>query len=124
MEQTVEKVICITCPKGCTLDVTREGDTIVKITNGCKRGHDYVRAEITDPRRMVATTIRIRGGVHPLLPVYTSAAFPKPRIPELLAEIRKVEITAPIQMNEVVLQNVLDTGIDILASRNMEQELG
>jgi len=124
MEQTVEKVICITCPKGCTLDVTREGDTIVKITNGCKRGHDYVRAEITDPRRMVATTIRIRGGVHPLLPVYTSAAFPKPRIPELLAEIRKVEITAPIQMNEVVLHNVLDTGIDILASRNMEQELG
>ena len=49
MEQTVDKVICITCPKGCTLDVTREGDTIVKIVQGCKRGHDYVRGETNRP---------------------------------------------------------------------------
>lgn len=120
MEQTIDKVICITCPKGCTLDVTREGDTIVKIVQGCKRGHDYVRGELTDPRRMVATTVRVHGGIHPLLPVYTSAPFPKPRIPELLAEIRKVEINAPIHMDEAVLTNVLGTGINILASRNME----
>ncbi len=119
MEPTMDKVICITCPKGCTLDVTREGETIVSINGGCKRGHEYVRSEVTDPRRMVATTVRIRGGTHPLLPVYTSAAFPKPRIPELLAEIRKAEIEAPIRMDEVVIRDVLGTGIDILASRDM-----
>jgi len=121
MEQTTEKVICITCPKGCTLEVTREGDTIVKIYPGCKRGHDYVRSEMTDPRRMVATTVRVQGGVHALLPVYTSSAFPKPRIPELLREIRKVEIAAPVKMGDVVVSNILGSGIDILASRDMTQ---
>ncbi len=120
MEPSMEKIICITCPKGCTLEVTREGETIVNINGGCKRGHEYVRAEATDPRRMVATTVRIQGGTHPLLPVYTSAPFPKPRIPELLAAIRGVEIQAPIKMDQVVLADVLGTGIHILASRDMQ----
>ena len=73
----IDKVICITCPKGCRLDVTREGDTILKVDNcGCKRGEEYVHAELTDPRRMVATTVKIQGSLHPLLPVYTANPSP------------------------------------------------
>jgi CxxC motif-containing protein len=114
-----EKIICITCPKGCTLDVTREGQTVIKIRPGCKRGHDYVQRELTDPRRMVATTVRVRGGLHPLLPVATAAPFPKPRIFELMAALRSLELPAPIKNGQPVLENALGTGIDILASRDM-----
>jgi len=117
---TTTKVICITCPKGCTLDVTREGETIVEVKGGCKRGKAYVQAELTDPRRMVASTVRLVGGLHPLLPVYTSAPFPKPRIPELLAQLRQVEVRAPVQMDQAVIANVLGTGIDLRASRDID----
>jgi CxxC motif-containing protein len=120
MPTTMEKVICTTCPKGCTLEVTRDGEMVVSILNGCKRGHEYARQELTDPRRMVATTVRIDGGVHPLLPVYTSAPFPKPRIPELLKTLREVKLQAPVKMGIPILRNVLGTGIDILASRDMK----
>lgn len=116
-----EKVICVTCPKGCTLTVTREGQTIVKVDNGCKRGHEYARQELTDPRRMVATSVRIKNSLHPLLPVYTSAPFPKPRIPELLAILREVEINAPVSLDQTILTNVLETGIDIYASKEMKK---
>ncbi len=118
MEETKE-IICITCPKGCTLSVTREGETILKIRPGCKRGHEYVERELKDPRRMVASSVRIVGGLHPLLPVYTSAPFPKPRIHELMAELRRLELQAPVQMAQVILKDALGTGIDILASRDM-----
>ena len=115
------KVICITCPKGCRLDVTREGNTILKVDNaGCKRADEYVKAELTDPRRMVATTVRIKGALHPLLPVYTSGPFPKPRIRELLNALALVELTAPVGMGDVVLRDALGSGIDILASREMK----
>lgn len=114
------KVICITCPKGCRLDVTREGSTVLKVENcGCKRGEDYVKAEISDPRRMVATTVRIKGGIHPLMPVYTSRPFPKPRIRELLNELQKVDLSTPVHTGEVVIRDILGTGIDIIASREM-----
>ncbi len=114
------KVICITCPKGCTLEVTRDGDTIVKVQAGCKRGEQYAQRELTDPRRMIATTVRITGATHPLLPVYTGAPFPKPRIPELVNELRQLEVQAPVRMGQVVLEDALGTGIDIIASRDME----
>ena len=114
------KLICITCPKGCTLMVTHEGETVLEVEgNTCKRGAEYARAELSDPRRMVATTVRIKDGIHPLLPVYTAKPFPKPRIHELLKELRDVELSAPVQMGAVVVKDVLDTGIDIVASRDM-----
>jgi CxxC motif-containing protein len=120
-KEEITKLICITCPKGCTLEVQREGDTVIKVEQGCKRGHEYAQRELVDPRRMISSTVRISGGEHRLLPVYTSEAFPKPRIPELMATLRDLKIKAPVRMNEMVLENALQTGINILASRDMSK---
>lgn len=120
MTQEHRKFICITCPRGCALDVTMEGKAVVKMEgNSCKRGVDYVTGELKDPRRMVTTTVRVRGGVHPLAPVYTESPIPKPRIFDLLAEIRRIELKAPVKFGDVVIENALGTGVNVLASRNI-----
>jgi CxxC motif-containing protein len=120
MAQEHRKFICITCPRGCALDVTMEGEAVVKMEgNSCKRGIDYVTGELNDPRRMVTTTVRVKGGVHPLAPVYTESPIPKPRVFDLLAEIRKIELRAPVKFGDVVIENALGTGVNILASRNI-----
>lgn len=113
------KILCITCPQGCSLKVTHDGKTVIDVKGGCKRGKEYVQRELTDPRRMVASTVRIKRGIHPLLPVYTSEPFPKGQIFDLTEVLRKVEVVAPVQMGAVIVANVLDTGVDILASRDM-----
>jgi CxxC motif-containing protein len=114
------ELICVTCPKGCTLKVLHEGNQIIDVLGvGCKRGKEYAFCELTDPRRMVASSVKVRHGLHPLVPVYTAKAFPKPLIPQLAKVLREVELTAPVKINQVVLANVLDTGIDIIASRDM-----
>jgi len=105
---------------GCALEVTHEGSTVLKVEgNTCKRGEQYVHAELTDPRRMVASTVKVQGGVHPLAPVYTAAPFPKPRIFELLDALRRIEVAAPVQMGQIVVENALGSGINVLASRDM-----
>ncbi len=115
-----EKVICVTCPKGCTLWVKRDGKTVLDVTgNGCKRGPTYAQQELADPRRMVASSVRLKGSLHPLLPVYTSAPFPKPRIPELLKLLREIEVESPVSMDQVLVENALGTGVNICASRSM-----
>jgi CxxC motif-containing protein len=120
MAEEITKMICITCPTGCTLEITHEGKTIVKVDgNQCKKGIDYAEAELTDPRRMVTSTVKVVGGVHPLVPVYTAAPIPKPLIFDLLAELRKVELQAPVQVGQTVLEDALGTGVDVLASRNL-----
>ena len=118
-EETIE-MICITCPVGCSLQVRHDGKHVTEVEgHGCKRGTDYAEKEFSDPRRMVASTVRVRGGVHPLVPVYTSAPIPKRLIFDLLAELREVRLDAPVEVGQVVVLNVLNTGIDVLASRNL-----
>lgn len=113
------EIICVACPHGCRLEATRKDGEILISNAGCKRGKEYAINEIQDPRRMVATTVRVAHAIHPLLPVYTAAPFPKGRVTELLREIRKVEINAPVRMGQVVLENALGTGIDVVASRDL-----
>ncbi|MBC7261873.1 MAG: DUF1667 domain-containing protein [Anaerolineae bacterium] len=116
-------LICITCPMGCRLDVTLEGGKVVSVEGqACKRGLAYAQHEITDPRRVVTTTVRVKNGLHPLLPVYTERPFPKSQIFPLLQELRQITVTAPVRMGQVILANALGTGINVLASRDMPEQ--
>jgi CxxC motif-containing protein len=124
MAETSE-IICVTCPMGCTLRVTHEGKTVLGIEGHvCQRGVTYAGAELADPRRMVATTIQVRGGLHPLVPVYTTAPFPKPLIFELLAELRQVVLQAPVQAHQTVLDDALGTGVSVRTSRALAASVG
>jgi CxxC motif-containing protein len=114
------ELICVTCPMGCKLEVTHEGKSVVDIAgNVCKRGAAYAASELADPRRMVATTVQVQGGVHPLVPVYTAAPIPKHLIFRLLAELREVVLRAPVRAQQPVLEDALGTGVGILASRDL-----
>jgi len=114
------KIICTSCPMGCELTVTFDEEKVIEVKgNACPLGTDYAKQEIFDPKRMVASTVRVRNGYHPLVPVYTEKPVPKPIIMDVLAEIRKVEVEAPVSINDVIVENVLDTGINIIASRNL-----
>ena len=103
-----------------TLTAVIENGEVIEVRGyNCKKGIDYGVAEMTNPRRMVATTVKVKNGFHPLLPVYTERPVPKPLIPQILDEIRKVEVTAPVKMKSVIVENVLGTGVNVLASRDM-----
>lgn len=113
-------LICVTCPMGCKLQIVHEGNTVLAVEgNVCRRGEAYAGAELVDPRRMVATTVQVVGGVHPLVPVYTTKPLPKPLIFELLSELRQVVLHAPIEAGQMVLGNALGTGVEVRTSRAM-----
>ena len=114
------EIICVACPKGCRLEARRENGDILVTNEGCKRGREYAVSEITDPRRMVATTVSVEKGSHPLLPVYTASPFPKDKIAELLKVLRNVKIPAPVFVNQVIMVDALGTGIDVIASRDID----
>jgi CxxC motif-containing protein len=114
------KLICITCPVGCELTVTHEGKEVLEVEgNQCKLGIEYASQEIFAPRRMIITTVRVKGGFHPLVPVRSAESVPKEKIFPILKELRKVELEAPVEIHQVVLENALDTGVDVVTSRSL-----
>ena len=110
--------ICVTCPTGCAIQAVIEDGRPVSMTGqACRRGEDYVRTELSDPRRMLSTTVQVTGGLLPLLPIHTSAPIPKPLLLAAAAEMRRVVVPAPIAEGQVIVRDILGTGVDMLASR-------
>ena len=110
-------VTCIICPRGCRVKVTIEGGEITRISgNLCRRGADYARAEVTQPMRVLTTTVRLEDG-H-LLPVKTARPIPKALIFEALKELSGVRVKTPVEIGQVVYSNVAGTGVDVVATRS------
>jgi CxxC motif-containing protein len=113
--------ICIVCPESCRLNVEqKDGDMLVE-GNRCKRGAAHGINEFTRPMRMLTTTVFVRDGVLPRLPVTADGEVPKDKILECLGVLRKVGVGAPIVMGDVVVENICETGINIVASRSMKK---
>lgn len=112
--------LCTGCPLGCRLEVdVVEGDIVEIRGFECAKGKRYARQEHTDPRRPLSSTVAIVGGTLPRLPVRTAEAVPKHVVRQVAAALRAVRVHAPVRRGDVVLTNVVDTGIDVFATRGM-----
>ncbi len=114
----MKELICIVCPKGCHLKVDENNDYAVT-GNGCPRGAEYGKAELTNPTRVVTSTVRIGGASLPRCPVKTNGAIPKGMIFEIMKALDDVELTAPVTVGQVVIENVCGTGVNVVAARTM-----
>lgn len=116
------EIICIVCPIGCHLTVDEEND--YKVTgNQCHRGAIYGKQELQNPVRTITSTIKINAASHPRLPVKTSGAIPKGKIFDIMHLINQTEVTAPVSVGEVIIPNILETGVDIVATRSMKKSI-
>jgi len=118
-----KKMICIRCPMGCEMDVAVMNDGQITIAgNTCKMGQQYAKDEISNPSRIVTSTVRVNNGVYPLVSVWTTGAVPKDRVLDVMAVLRAIEIDAPVSVNQIIIKNILNLGVDIEASGNIACE--
>ncbi|GFP35350.1 hypothetical protein HKBW3S43_01142 [Candidatus Hakubella thermalkaliphila] len=111
MVKETTKLICITCPVGCRLEVTHEGKTIVKVEGDeCKKGIDYAETELSDPQRMVFTVVRVKDGLHPVVPVRSTEPVPKAKIFPIPTRSREVALAATVARPQVGMAPAESTG--------------
>ena len=117
-----KNMVCIVCPLGCRLDVELDKGEVYSVKgNNCKRGADYAVKECTNPTRILTTTVAVENGDMCVLPVKSAGEVPKELIGECVSAVGKAVIAAPVKIGQVVLKNILDTGIDIVATRNISR---
>ena len=112
----MKKLICIVCPKGCNLTMDKKLNVS---GNFCKRGEIYAKTEITNPKRMITSTVIIDSKLIDRLPVKTSNPIPKDKIIDVMNEISKIKVNAPINLGDIVLKNVLNLNVDIVSTRTI-----
>ena len=118
---------CTTCPSECLLTVEVERDVNGSVAairsatgNSCPRGNKFAHQELTCPMRVLTTTVAVSGGDEALLPVRTAEAIPLALHAQAMDLIRGVVVEAPIRIGDIVLPNLLNTGIDLIASMDID----
>lgn len=116
-------IICIVCPKGCNVTVEYDENGIITMEGyGCNRGIDYVKAEVLHPVRMITSSVKIEGAKYALCPVKTSKPVAKNKMKDIVKEISSVIIKAPVQMGDIIIENVCESGADIIATQTLEKQ--
>lgn len=115
-----KSLTCVACPKGCEITVEYEGDKIIDIKgNACPQGKNYAEEEMVAPTRILPTTIKVKKGVLDLCPVKTTKQISLEKMEKAMEVIGSKVIEAPIEMGDILIKNILDTGADIVATRDL-----
>lgn len=114
----IKNIVCVACPMGCPITVElNDKNEVVNVTgNTCPRGKAYAETECTFPTRMLTSTVKVNGGRTAMVPVKTSQPIPKGMMFEIMKEINAVEVASPVKIGQVIIENVLGTGADIIAT--------
>ena len=108
---------CICCPIGCSLVVVRQEGSVTVTGNKCPRGAAYGEKELTNPTRIVTSTVRVAGTKDVVVAVKTASDIPKDKIMDCMRELAEVEVTLPVNVGDVIMENVADTGVSIVVTR-------
>ena len=106
---------------GCPMTVTMNGEEITVTGNTCPRGEAYAKKEVTNPTRIVTSSVVVEGGAIARASVKTESDIPKGKIFDCMAEIRQCKVSAPVHIGDVVIENCAGTGVNIIVTKNVER---
>ncbi len=114
------KLTCIVCPIGCEITVKAEGKTLVSVEgNSCRRGYEYAVSECTAPVRTLTTTAATEDGK--IVSVKTDRPVPKELLFPCMRQIRTLRVPSGVKAGDIVLQNIQNTGADVVVTRGGEE---
>jgi CxxC motif-containing protein len=116
----LDRLTCVLCPVGCELEVRRAASGELEIQgNQCDKGLPFAVEEVLHPKRNLATSVPVRGTAAKMVSVRLSGPVPREKIFPILAEIARLRPEAPIRRGQVLIADVLGTGVDVVATRTV-----
>lgn len=117
----MKELVCIVCPNGCRM---RANGQMKVIGNQCPRGAEYAQKELSNPTRVLTTTVSLQGGSLGRLPVKTDRDIPKGAVWEVMDQARRVRAQAPVHCGDVLMEDVCSLGVNLVATRTVTRPSG
>lgn len=118
----LKEFTCIICPNGCSIEAEVMDGQVLSVEGAlCPKGREYVRQELTDPQRNIATSVRVMDGGLPLASVRLTKPIPKDRIFDAMDEIKKISLTAPVEAGTVVIAGILGYDSDVVVTKSVDR---
>ncbi len=117
----MKEKICIVCPRGCMMKYEEDGSDLKVYENACARGPEYLKQEITEPKRMLTTTMKIKGGDTCVVPVHAKEYVNKDEVFEIIKYLKSIELQAPVECDQLIIDNINGKPIEILTSKEVKE---
>lgn len=117
----IRDLVCIVCPRGCRMKVTL-GEEITVTGNSCPKGVEYGVKEVTNPTRSVTSTVKLVGGMQPVVAVKTKGDVPKGKIFEVMKAINEIVMQAPVHIGDIARENIAGTNVDLVVTMNVKSK--
>ena len=75
--------------------------------------------EVTAPTRIVTSTVTVLEGEIPVVPVKTASDIPKDKILACVQALKNVRVTAPVEIGDVIVHDIVHTGVDVVATKKI-----
>lgn len=112
------KLTCIECPISCALSVDIEDCRVIKVSgNKCPKGETYAVSEIESPLRVLTSCVLTQGLSLKMIPVRTDKPIPKDKLKEAMVEVKRTKIGRDVSVGEIIIENFLDLGVNLVATR-------
>lgn len=112
---------CIICPNGCDIEARIEDGKLLTVEGAlCPKGEAYVKQELINPQRTISTSVLVRGGVLPLASVRLTAPVPRERLRDVMDEIKKISLDAPVAAGTVVIKNIMGFDSDVIVTKSVD----
>ncbi len=121
--KTNKEIVCIICPNGCRMNVIiDEKNKVEKVENAlCTNGRTYAQKEVQCPERSLTSTVKVIGGKLPLVSVRSERPIPKDKLMEAAAELRRLELIAPVEFHQIISDNLAGTGVKVISTKQVEK---
>lgn len=113
------KIICIVCPRGCNIEIYENEQGFATIGNYCLKGKEYAINEMISPKRSVTSTVKTSFKALPRLPVRTDRDIDRKDIFAVMKQLDKVTINYPVHGGDILVANILNSGVNIIATLDM-----
>ncbi|MBR3001751.1 MAG: DUF1667 domain-containing protein [Oscillospiraceae bacterium] len=113
----VKSMTCLECPRGCQLEIDLE--TLNVTGNFCQRGDAFAKAEVTNPLRVLTSTVRIDSQTETMLPVRTEVGIPKAKLFDAMEHLKSVRVKAPVLVGDTIEEDFCGTGVRLIATKNV-----
>lgn len=112
----MQQITCLNCPLRCSIEVKHDESAILAVEgNNCERGYKYAIELINLPYRNLVTYVKVKNSTARSVQVTTTQPVPCDKIQDLEEMLAGITLVAPVKKQDIVLTNVLNTGIDIMA---------
>lgn len=116
------EMICTVCPLGCEVKIIVKEDDYIIDKNQCEKGKEYIINQLNNPHSILTTTVKVSNSKFNRLTVKTEREIPKVKMMECMELLQEVEVTPPIRVGDIIVENILELGVNVVATRTIQFE--